>query len=368
MTKINGNAEINSAKAERGASLLSYGLLVGLISVTALAAIRSSGSSTNALMSTVANTMTQALPEGATGGGSEQPPETPCSNEPPSVFGTGSGYAGAGSFTVSFPEGCTQAEISMWGGGGGNLMVETGCDALGSGSPVQRFGGAGGYTTGTITLPPSRDNPTGRVLALEIQPSQQSDDLLFYASGGATLIHWNDEPSTSELMVAGGGGGASTHNGGAGGGTTGEAGSGGGSRRSCFPGESSTTGGTGGGQSTGGTGGGCDTVYPNHQCPGNVGTRQLGAATSDGVANQGAPGGNGYYGGGQGAASAYNGSAGGGGSGYVDSSVTGSTHTGSGVIPGFSGSSEDDRTDPSLGNPTAGEPDNAGKVIIRWSQ
>ncbi|GAB5390037.1 MAG: hypothetical protein Alpg2KO_30050 [Alphaproteobacteria bacterium] len=308
----------------------------------------------------------QSETSGATPAASASP--APCSNEPPSVFGAGSGYSGAGSFTASFPEGCTQATVSMWGGGGSNATVETGCDALGSGSPVSRFGGAGGYTTGVITLPSARDNPTGRVLFVPVQDAAQSALYGFYAGGGASVVRWNDDPGTSELLVAGGGGSASTHNGGAGGGVTGESGSGGGSRRSCFPNESSTTGGGGGTAVAGGAGGGCDTGYANHLCPGNMGARQTGANTSPSIPNQGAPGGNGFYGGGQGAASAYNASGGGGGSGFVDPSVSGSTHAGSGTTPGASGGSETDRTDSALGNPNAGEPAQAGKVIIRWAQ
>lgn len=130
------------AARRRGASALTYGLLVGLISVVALGAVTSSGDSVDSLFGNVNNSL-QAVPgtnagsasagSGSAGGG--------CSSaSSPQSFGfTGS----VDQFIV--PAGVSNISVKMWGAGGGGSSWNS-VDGTGV------SGGAGGYVSANIAV------------------------------------------------------------------------------------------------------------------------------------------------------------------------------------------------------------------------
>ncbi|GAB5390327.1 MAG: hypothetical protein Alpg2KO_32950 [Alphaproteobacteria bacterium] len=83
-------------RARKGASLLSYGLIVGLISVVALAAVTSVGDIVDSLMTNVGDTLTNVT-AGTASTGSAPTPE-------PSVFATCSSFGNTGSTNID-PDG-----------------------------------------------------------------------------------------------------------------------------------------------------------------------------------------------------------------------------------------------------------------------
>lgn len=130
----------------RGASLLSYGLVVGLISVVALVTVTSVGSSVKTLFVEVGDTVGSAGEEQAqgAGAGSGSNPNAACSASTWSL-------TSAGSTTYTVPSGCFQIEVTVIGGGGagGGWSSGTGNSGAGSSfgsSTVVAGGGQGGFT------------------------------------------------------------------------------------------------------------------------------------------------------------------------------------------------------------------------------
>lgn len=228
------------------------------------------------------------------------------------------------SFTV--PGGVTQIEIHAWGAGGG-----------GSGNSFS--GGAGGYSTGYLSVNPG-DNLTiivgqgGRYQSSTGAPQDRNYSYGGGASGGGALNNYSNtfaggggrsavRKNGIEAITAGGGGGAGYGgNGGAGGGSVGVSGTGG---------SSSGTSGGGGTQSSGGAAGSNGIEY------GESGIQFAGgyAGASYPTNSEGGGGGGGYYGGGGGGDN----TGGGGGSGYIGGvynnyTATGNSKTTDGVSSG----------------------------------
>ncbi|GAB5390015.1 MAG: hypothetical protein Alpg2KO_29830 [Alphaproteobacteria bacterium] len=121
-------------RTRRGASLLSYGLIVGLISVVALATVENVGGSVTGLFGVVDGQLTSVT--GGGGSGSDAPDTVPGKQV---LTFTGSDQ----SFDV--PDDAEQIEVRMWGAGGGG-------GAHGQGPAA--YGGAGGYTEAQLAVTP----------------------------------------------------------------------------------------------------------------------------------------------------------------------------------------------------------------------
>lgn len=227
--------------------------------------------------------------------------------------------------TYTVPAGVTSVTVYMWGAGGGSGNPATG-------SSYGFYGGAGGYTSGTISVTPGT---TYSILVGQGGGSGAMANLTGTFGGGGKSCNldcrfggqgggrsaFRNSTNTTDLMTAGGGGGGgvsvssgNSNRGGAGGGLTAQAG------------ESSLSG-SGGIQTTGGVGG------LGGQSSGTAGTQYQGGNPSGNLPGSG--GGGGYYGGGGGGYSSSTGvGSGGGGSGYVSGSgVIGVTTAGNYNIP-----------------------------------
>ncbi|GAB5388028.1 MAG: hypothetical protein Alpg2KO_09960 [Alphaproteobacteria bacterium] len=310
---------------KRGASLLSYGLVVGLISVVALAAVTGTGSSANSLFVNVADTLEGTATGGSSGassGGSGSAPDAgPCGTAPQS-------FASSGTTTLNPPIGCETATIKMWGGGG--MWGLSGDDS---------FGGAGAYVGGTLTGLTNSDS-------LELIVAEFGS--VRGAGGGASYVNLNGSP----MLVAAGGGGGGGH----GSHSAGGAGGGGGDTSTAQDGLGRSSGGrvanggAGATSSGGGAGGTATNTSTEGTCqgdPGGVnaggdrvqasnsgaictysGAVSMGTSTATNHVSNGAGGGGGggyYGGGGGGAVYTYTGGGGGGGISFIDSAVSGGT-------------------------------------------
>ncbi|GAB5387446.1 MAG: hypothetical protein Alpg2KO_04140 [Alphaproteobacteria bacterium] len=320
---------------DTGASGLTYGLLVGLISITALVSIQTIGDDNNALMDRVATTLedarTGSVANSSDGSGeSATPTPTPeitysftsftfttcgqSGSTGPSLSQCQTAYAGqpfasdTGLFTVS-------AGIQLW------TVPETAtyrirAEGAEGSSPNGSNGGEGGIAEGDIAL------TQGEVLAIVVGQAGSQPDGGFngggngtgtsgssgidstHGGGGASDVRRSGTNLSNRIIVAGGGGGSaqayqSTGTGGDGGAASGEQGG-------IFNAFSNAGGGT---QSTGGVG----NTGPGSNI-GSPGTLGVGgdAYNSSGSGGAGA-GGGGYYGGG----GSGHGGGGGGGSNYV---------------------------------------------------
>ncbi|GAB5390088.1 MAG: hypothetical protein Alpg2KO_30560 [Alphaproteobacteria bacterium] len=94
---------MRTGSGKRGASLLSYGLIVGLISVVALVAVQGTGSSTNQLFGDVSDTLAGVSGQGgASGGGASSPTPAP-------ITLTGDGVSTPFAYSDgSFAQSCTE--------------------------------------------------------------------------------------------------------------------------------------------------------------------------------------------------------------------------------------------------------------------
>ena len=244
-----------------------------------------------------------------------------------------------GTYTYTVPQGVTSINVTMWGGAGGGGGSQSGTYFYDSrwGQYYYSFGGAGGYSAGTISVTP------GEKLTITVGGGGVACDLpsLYepqgycsggWGGGGRGGISASDgsgggmsaiAEGSAPLIIAGGGGGGSQggsasgftrYQGGAGGGLEGNNASiysGAGYRGMVLA--------QGGTQTSGGAGGG---PYPSQ-----AGSQYKGGdpqAVSCGVTGGG--GGSGYYGGGSGGASdwgcfAGHQTSGAGGSGYIAPSV-----------------------------------------------
>ena len=259
--------------------------------------------------------------------------------------------------TWSVPAGLTSATVKLWGAGGG----------IGNGvSNASNGAGAGGFTTGTMTIP----NGTS-VYKIIVGQSYGKGAETSYGYGGAGYrtggtqnggngggftgiltgsASWAYD-STSQaraVAIAGGGGGAgydgSNTYGGAGGGAQGGTGTGAGSFVPA----------TGGGQGAGGSG----------SASGGAGSYLRGSNTPN--SNNGA-GGGGYFGGGSSSGGSYD-PGGGGGSGYVGGSTGG--HSFSGTTTNgtqgarTSGANNPGGTSDANWDNTSGKGDQHGRAVI----
>lgn len=226
-------------------------------------------------------------------------------------------YSSPGTASLTTTADADVARLEVWGAGGGDRGVTS--------------GGIGGYAAGELTLSGSQTlSATVGGAGASVASDQASGgaggsnggaaggDGEFdggAGGGGATDIRTGGTALGDRIIVAGGGGGAGALStaGGDGGGTSGAAGADG----------QGGDGGGGGTQSAGGAGGGgCDGGSAGSLSTGGAGG---GAGSCD---KGGGGGGGGYYGGGGGAAGGgFNGGGGGGGSGYLDASLTDTTHT-----------------------------------------
>ncbi|GAB5388501.1 MAG: hypothetical protein Alpg2KO_14690 [Alphaproteobacteria bacterium] len=118
----------------RGVSLVSYGLLVGLIGVIALLAITGIGNNVTSLMTSTADSMSTAA--GGAGAGVAAGSGGSCSAAKQVITFTGS------SQSITVPAGCTQLNAKLWGAGGGPSGA---CQNCGS-------SGAGGFTNAVIPV------------------------------------------------------------------------------------------------------------------------------------------------------------------------------------------------------------------------
>ncbi|GAB5389809.1 MAG: hypothetical protein Alpg2KO_27770 [Alphaproteobacteria bacterium] len=295
-----------------GASLLSYGLVVGLIAVVALASVTSVGSSVNELFGEVDNSITGVSGSAGGAGGSAQAPAGSCTDD----IGTFVDFAFTGAsetHTLSW-SGTYRLEVSGAAGGtathndnsitaagglGGSAVGErsfTENDVVTvfvGGAGVAARIGTGGFNGGgnTNVTTPVGANAKGN-------PG---------TGGGATDFRFPGSSLNDRIIVAGGGGGGSRESndnstdsnriGGAGGGTTGQNG---------LVGDA-----TGGTQSSGG-------ATSSNGTPGSFGQGGTGAG------NDAGGGGGGYYGGGGGGSN----DSGAGGSGFIGSLSNASMQTG----------------------------------------
>jgi hypothetical protein len=246
------------------------------------------------------------------------------------------------------PPSCTSLSVKLWGAGGGGYCY-TGC------AP----GGAGGFTSGVLSVTPRE------VLSILVGGAGLGGEHTIFKAGGfggggsSGSVGYGGSGGgrsairrgSTELVTAGGGGGAGASHGdvascgagGAGGGLNGLAGG-------CVKN------GLGGTQTEGGTGAG-----------GN-GSAFQGASPGNWDYGGGGAGGGGYFGGGAGTNANDGEGGGGGGSGYIGGLESGSTTAGSGTTPGAS--TDADRGSAGTGGSAAsgaagnGSP---GRIVIRWA-
>jgi len=275
-----------------------------------------------------------------------------------------------GQYFITFYQN-TQCSLKMWGGAGGNNSWVMG---------TARYGGAGGYSTGTLTFLRNQTytiwvgqggaggggatgTPTRSAFGGGGKGLWGGGDTNAGDAGGAGLSGIFLGSSASQgnsILIAGGGGGAGyagnsgvgnlDQAGGAGGGSVGEDG------RFAV----NSRAGKGGSQSSGGGTGNSDTS-------GGIQASMSGSALQGGAGfySYNAGGGGGYFGGG---ASSHDGSrggaGGGGGSGYINTSLisNGSTFTGSQSTPYNSG--DVDRGNAGSPASSAWASGNNGAVII----
>ncbi len=221
------------------------------------------------------------------------------------------------SFTI--PAGCTSISIQAWGAGGGGRQFYT----PDTGVLIAQTGGAGGFTSGSISVTP------GSTLTLVVGGGGSGGYYQGSSGGGYSgVFSGNTITGASALIIAGGGGGAGDPTGCNKGGTAGEGGgTTGGTHGSCS--------GLGGTQTVGGAGGA--SASPGLSLKGgNIGTNNNGYAgqgTGSGY-QSGGGGGGGYFGGGAGSEVLGLAGAGGGGSGYfISTAVNGKSLMGSGRLP-----------------------------------
>ncbi|GAB5388903.1 MAG: hypothetical protein Alpg2KO_18710 [Alphaproteobacteria bacterium] len=377
-------------KSKRGASLLSYGLVVGLISVVALSAVTQIGSQGSNLFDTVGqslNDVTSGQVGGAAGSGGGNPEDTGCTPGD-TVFTT---PGGPYSFDLASDgdADCPVVTVLAWGGGG------AGAGGVGTGSSA--VGGAGGFVSavlasGVVDAGLQIHVGGGGAAVTEdftvISTGQNFQATVGSGGGGSAVLN----SVGSEIIVAGGGGGASNLRGGNGGGNS--SGTGGiaaedapdcdsGNAQGGHGGSVSAPGAGGvgsrrNGQAGSGRNGGDGTspngVYDNAVTVGygtggaGYGFRQRDDFPDDGD-NGGGGGGGGWFGGGGGGGSPA-GCGGGGGASYRDASLTdtgssvrgsGTTAAGMAKVGYITGASAG-------GSALPGTDGGDGLVIIRWSE
>ena len=169
----------------RGAGGIEYAVMVGLIAVVVIVALARLGGGISSLFALSANRLdTAANSGGAVSGGTGGSGQPNCSLAAQS-------RTTAGSYTVTIPNGCTQATVSLWGGGGGASYV---------GICLQKGGGAG-YAKATLNV------TGGQVLTVTIGGGGTNAA----SSGGATTggVTSTIVSGATTLMTATGGGGSS---------------------------------------------------------------------------------------------------------------------------------------------------------------
>ncbi|GAB5389167.1 MAG: hypothetical protein Alpg2KO_21350 [Alphaproteobacteria bacterium] len=354
------NPIAKARNTRRGASVSSYGLVVGLISVVALAAVTSVGDNVNVLMTEVADTTQEVVDEQIAASATPTPTPAATCSQPDDVF------ASSGSNTVTVPANCTTLVVFAWGAGGGG-----GNDNNSSSSDTR--GGGGAYVTASLSVTPGASiqvnvgeggtyNESG-VWTCQGSVFNGGGDAGGRAGtgGGATDIRIGGTALGNRALVAAGGGGGgytangTNANGGGGGLTTGVQGGAGWNG-------SNTYGALGGTQSAGGASGRHSNSAPTAWgvCTGN-GTGALGVGASGTTCGGclGGGGGGGYYGGGGGAA--YNG--GGGGSSLVPSGGSGEA----GTIALSGGQAITERPGAAVGNGGAEHANGSdGAIVLRW--
>lgn len=299
-------------KPRRGVSLSGYGLVVGLISVVALAAVTGSGSSVNELFLDVSNTLGSVIEPGS--GASAAPSETP------SGVCTSSGsqsFTSPGTFTFDVTSdiaGCTYS-ITITGAGGGGDGGGTG--GVGGGTQFDFIPGSSG--TMDILVGDGGNGGTDTACGCEGGDPGGGGNAITNdgGGGGASALVFDG----TLVSIAGGGGGATndgSNPGGAGGGgnssgvgATGGGGAGGGGG---IGGANSGDGGAGGDAGLDGANATCAPSAAN-ACEGGSGSAMF--SIGGGGGGQGGAGGGGYGGGAGGDGVR----AGGGGGGFVDTGL-----------------------------------------------
>lgn len=120
----------------RGAGGMEYAVMIGLVAVVVIVALTRLGGGISSLFAFSANRLDIAANSGGVSSGGTETSTTPnCSLAAQS-------RTTAGSYTVTIPNGCTQATVSLWGGGGGASYVNV-C--------LQKGGGAG-YAKSTLAV------------------------------------------------------------------------------------------------------------------------------------------------------------------------------------------------------------------------
>jgi len=233
-------------RARRGASALTYGLMIGLVAVVALLSVQRTGTRVNSLFGRLADGLAGVPLTGGdptpipTGTGTPTPTPVPTPAEPgvascaPAAYDAGldacvlgdSGTQTAVDWTV--PTGVTGIAVQMWGAGGG-------------GGPTAS-GGPGGFSSGDVAV------TVGETLTFVVgEGGHYNDasgsfggggaggdggDLDGSSGGGLTgLFRGSSGSRANALIIAGGGGGAGSNlgsgaddtDGGAGGGLVAEA-------------------------------------------------------------------------------------------------------------------------------------------------
>ncbi len=184
-------------QARRGATAMSYALLLGLVGIGGLAAVTRVGSSVDDLFATTASTLSGTAD---TDGGSSSQGDEGGGCVPGSLaFAT---PTSSGTFDVDqqMDIRCTQLSVHAWGAAGGG----------GNSGP----GGAGGFVSAILVL----DLAASYTVYVGRGGARHDDSSSFAGAGGtASAVQLGG----TELVVAGGGGGAGTSGAGGNGGGNG---------------------------------------------------------------------------------------------------------------------------------------------------
>ncbi|GAB5388923.1 MAG: hypothetical protein Alpg2KO_18910 [Alphaproteobacteria bacterium] len=268
-------------RKHKGASLLSYGLVVGLIAVVALTSVTSVGSSVNELFGEVDNSITGVSGSAGGAGGSAQSPAGSCTDD----IGTFVDFAFTGAsetHTISW-SGTYRLEVNGAAGGTAthNDNSITAAGGLGGSAVGERsfaendvvtvfvggagvaarvgsggFNGGGNTTVTTAVGPNAKGNPGTGGGATDFRfPGASLNDRIIVAGGGGGGSRESNDNSTDSNRIGGGGGGATGQNGFFGSAQGASQSSGGGSGSAGTPGTFGQ-GGNGDGNDAGGGGGG----------------------------------------------------------------------------------------------------------------
>ncbi|GAB5388303.1 MAG: hypothetical protein Alpg2KO_12710 [Alphaproteobacteria bacterium] len=214
-----------ASRQTRGVSLVSYGLVVGLISVVALAAVTGVGSETEELFTEVDQNLDFAVTahagaSGAQAGDAASPAPSAAPSQPPGCSGADlfgadwCAWGTAGSFTFTPPSGVTEVDYFIMGGGGGG---QTGHTSGGGSGFISRQ--ADRPVSGTISLSVGAGGSGGARSSSNTRTATNGGQTCFdgtCANGGHA-----DDGGTPSRGGSGGGGGCNGGNPGGNGGSNG---------------------------------------------------------------------------------------------------------------------------------------------------